>query len=131
MILNIGPDAYGNIPQEEVDILKYFAHWMKKNGESIYGCGNAGMDKPNFGRVTRKGNTYYFHVFENAVGALPIQGIDRKRIRRIRALESGHEVHVVTHFNYSDYPDVVFADLGEDPVLPDPVDYVLKVEVSD
>ena len=131
MILNIGPDAYGNIPQEEVDILKYFAHWMKKNGESIYGCGNAGMDKPDFGRVTRKGNTYYFHVFENAVGALPIQGIDRKRIRRIRALESGHEVHVVTHFNYSDYPDVVFADLGEDPVLPDPVDYVLKVEVSD
>ena len=64
-------------------------------------------------------------------GALPIQGIDRNRIRRIRVLESGHEVHIVTHFNYSDYPDVVFADLGEDPVLPDPVDYVLKVEVSD
>lgn len=131
MILNIGPDAYGNIPQEEVAILKYIAGWMKKNEESIYGCGNAGIDKPDFGRVTRKGNYYYFHVFENAVGAIPIQGIDRNRIRRIRVLESGHEVHIVTHFNYSDYPDVVFADLGEDPVLPDPVDYVLKVEVSD
>ena len=78
---------------------------------------------------------------EKVYPCVPLRGVtifpntvihfDIGRDKSIRALESGHEVHVVTHFNYSDYPDVVFADLGEDPVLPDPVDYVLKVEVSD
>lgn len=130
MILNIGPDAYGNIPQEELDILKAIAVWMKKNGESIYGCSIAGIPKPDFGRVTRKANIYYLHIFENAVGALPVQGLDRNRIKRIRALESGHELHVVTHFNYCDYPDYVFIDTGENPVLPDEIDYVIKVELE-
>lgn len=39
MILNVGPDARGNIPEESVQILTEVGKWMKKNGESIYGCG--------------------------------------------------------------------------------------------
>ena len=33
--------------------------------------------------------------------------------------------------SYSDYPDIAFVDLGPDPVLPDPVDYVLEVEMAE
>ena len=32
---------------------------------------------------------------------------------------------------HSDYPDIAFVDLGPDPVLPDPVDYVLEVEMAE
>ena len=62
MLLNVGPDAYGNFPPQSVEILAEIGRWMKKNKESIYGCGIADVPKPDYGRVTRKGNTYYFHI---------------------------------------------------------------------
>ena len=39
MLLNVGPDARGNFPEESVSRLKEIGKWMEKNGESIYGCG--------------------------------------------------------------------------------------------
>ena len=39
------------------------------------------------------------------------------------------EVHIAKGWIYDNYPDVVFADLGPDPVLPDQVDTVLKIEL--
>lgn len=65
LLLNVGPDARGNIPEESIERLAEIGKWMKKNGESIYGCGKAGIAKPDFGRVTRHGNHLYFHVYEN------------------------------------------------------------------
>ena len=41
LLLNVGPDAKGNIPQESLDILKGIGRWMKDNSKSIYGCGTS------------------------------------------------------------------------------------------
>ena len=54
MILNVGPDAKGNIPCESVRILKEIGVWMKKNGESIYGNTICERPKPEWGRYTQK-----------------------------------------------------------------------------
>ena len=56
---------------------------------------------------------------------------DRKYVPgdSIRYLASGAEVPISTSWTHSDYPDIVFADLGADPVLPDPVDTVLAVKL--
>lgn len=79
LLLNVGPDARGNIPEESIERLAEIGKWMKKNGESIYGCGKAGIEKPDFGRVTRHGNHLYFHVYENTVGPLPLPGVKKRR----------------------------------------------------
>lgn len=131
MLLNVGPDRYGNIPEPSVEILREIGGWMRLNGESIYGCGRADLEKPDFGRVTQRRNKYYFHVFENTIGAIPISGLDREKVKRIRVLATGHEVRIVDHFTYANYPDVVFADLGPDPILPDQRDCVLEVEMRE
>ena len=55
MLLNVGPDARGRIPDESVAILKQIGKWMSKNSDSIYGCGSAGMLKPEWGWYTAKG----------------------------------------------------------------------------
>ena len=44
LLLNVGPDAKGNIPPQSLEILGEIGAWMKRNGESIYGCGKAGME---------------------------------------------------------------------------------------
>ena len=130
MLLNVGPDGYGAFPPESSAILSEIGRWMEKNSESIYGCTAAwDIPKPDYGRITRKEgtNTYYVHVFENTVGPLPLTGFDRDRIESVRALSDGHEIRFADGFMVKDYPEIAFADLGPDPVLPDQTDYVLKV----
>ena len=64
LILNVGPDAKGNIPDASQKILSEIGTWMKKNKNSIYGCGKAGIPKPDNGRLTRNGNKLYYHLRE-------------------------------------------------------------------
>lgn len=127
MILNVGPDAQGNIPPQSQAILRDIGRWMHDNAESIYGCGRSELPRPEFGRVTQKDKTLYFHMYENTMGPVPLLGLRAEDVAGIRLLSTGHEIPVSTSWVHSDYPDIVFADLGPNPVLPDPVDTVLKV----
>ncbi len=127
LLLNVGPDARGNIPPESLDRLAAIGQWMRLNKRSILGCGKAGFDKPDFGRITRNGNRLYFHVYENTLGPLPLPGLKKEDIKAIRFLATGAEIPISTSWVHSDYPEIVFADLGDDPVLPDPIDTVIEV----
>ena len=131
LLLNVGPDARGNIPPESLERLAEIGRWMDKNSASIYGCGKAGLDKPDFGRITRKGNHLYFHVYENTLGPLPLPGVRREDIQAIRYLATGAEIPISTSWVHSDYPEIVFADLGPDPVLPDQTDTVIEVLLNE
>ena len=131
MILNIGPDATGRIPQRSLEIMAEMGRWMDRNGQSIYGCGPAGLAKPDYGRITRRGNTLYYHLYENTIGPMPLSGLEKDKVQAIRRLADGTEVQLSTNWVHSDYPDVVFVDLGPDPVLPDSTDTVLEVRLKD
>lgn len=126
-LLNVGPDGNGRIPRQAMDTLKYLGQWMQINGESIRGCGPSGMEKPEWGRITRRENVLYLHIYENALGPLPLYGISAEKIRTMRLLQDGREIPLSVSWVHSDYPDMAFADLGPDPVLPDGDDTVLKV----
>lgn len=129
MLLNVGPDARGNFPEESVSILKDIGKWMEKNGESIYGCGMSDMPRPDFGRITQKENKLYYHIFDNTIGPIPLIGIEKKDVKKIRLISSGAEVPIANNWVSNNYPDITFADLGQNPILPDPVDTVLEVEL--
>lgn len=126
-LLNVGPDGNGRIPRQAMDTLKYLGQWMQINGESIRGCGPSGMEKPEWGRITRRENVLYLHIYENALGPLPLYGIPAEKIRTMRLLQDGREIPLSVSWVHSDYSDMAFADLGPDPVLPDGDDTVLKV----
>ena len=131
LLLNVGPDARGNIPPQSLEILRQIGAWMKDNSPSIYGCGKAGMAKPDTGRITRKGNKLYYHLFENTLGPMPLAGLKREQIDHVRLLATRGEVPLSNSWMSSNYPEIVFADLGLDPVLPDPVDTVLEVTLKE
>ena len=129
LLLNVGPDAQGRFPDQTLAILAELGRWMDKNGESIYGCGGAGLPKPDFGRYTRRGDTLYAHIFENTVGPLPLFGVDPADILSIRRLADGSQVKLSRSWVHSDYPALAFADLGPDPELPDQTDTVLEIRL--
>ena len=100
---------------------------MSINGESIYGCGKAYLPKPELGRYTQNGNTLYLHLYENSLGPLPLMGIKKDEIQKAVKLHDNSEIHISTSWVHSDYPDITFLDLGDNPILPDPVDTVIKI----
>ena len=130
MILNIGPDAKGNVPQESVDVLRRVGKWMKGNHLSIYGCDNSGMDKPEYGRITRNGNKIYYHVMENPIGFVALHGLKKEDIKKIRLLATGTELKIADSWVTSNYPDVVFVSFGPNPQMPDDIDTVIEVELK-
>lgn len=133
-ILNVGPDAKGNIPKESQDILEAVGEWMKDNGESIYGCGISEFDKPEWGRYTQNRKTVYAHIYETPLGALPLYQISPNQIKKITFLSSGAEVQRGEAWNTAMYSDTPFVALGENPVfsypLPNVLDTVLKIELK-
>ena len=130
MLLNVGPDASGRFPERAREILYEIGAWMDKNSDSILGCGPSGLEKPEFGRYTRRGDRLYVHIFDNTIGPLPLYGVDRERIASVRRLCDRSEVPISKSWVHSDYPELAFADLGPDPMLPDMTDTVLEVRLK-
>lgn len=134
MLLNVGPDACGRIPDESVKILKGIGKWMDKNGDSIYNCGISGYNKPEFGRFTANGKKLYAHVTEGFIGPVCIDGISKDDIKYVRLLSSGAELPVINTWATDNYKNYVFIALGGNHVgthaLPDKIDTVIEITLK-
>ena len=130
MLLNVGPDARGNIPAESVEILKKIGAWMQKNSDSIYGCGGCDLPKPENGRITRNGKTLYYHIMENSIGGIPLQGISLDEVESIRLISDGTEIKPLKNWIVENYPDVVFVQVSNTVKLPDDIDTVIAVHTK-
>ncbi|MFC5653626.1 alpha-L-fucosidase [Paenibacillus solisilvae] len=67
LLLNIGPNARGEIDERSIDRLKSIGKWMKRHSRSIYGCTEAPgtFDCPQDCRLTYNPSTnrMYVHVY--------------------------------------------------------------------
>src|SRR2546430_1659416 len=69
LLINVGPDRHGAIPQIEQDRLRQLGQWLAKTGEAIYGT-RAGPWDPvdhQYG-YCYKGSTVYIHLITGYVG---------------------------------------------------------------
>ena len=82
-LLNVGPNASGEIPAPSVERLKAIGRWLKVNGQSIYGTTATPIEKLNWGRCTKveyvNGANLYLHVFNwPQDGKLIVPGLKNK-----------------------------------------------------
>lgn len=133
MLMNVGPDAKGNIPKESVDILTKVGEWMHRNGDSVYHCGACSLEKPEWGRYTQKGNKIYAHVMEPIVGSVPVT-IPEEKIQKVRLLQTGIELPLGKNWMTANYPDYTFIALNPNTgftySLPDPIDTVIEITLK-
>lgn len=130
LLLNVGPDAKGNIPKESKKILLEIGEWMKYNSNSIYNCYGSSIDKPEYGRITKNKNKIYYHVMEAQIGFVALNGISKNNVDKIRLLEDGAELKVEDNWIVNNYNDIVFVSLGDNPELPNKVDTVIEVTLK-
>lgn len=133
MLLNVGPNAKGEIPDETVAILKEIGNWMKANSDSIYGCGKADFSKPEWGYYTQSGKKLYAHIFEQSVGPICLRGLEGK-VKKARLVRDGSEIKVIKPWNVTESVKDVFVNFGIPDhytyPLPDDMDTVVEFELE-
>lgn len=133
LLLNVGPDATGKIPEKSVEILEQVGKWMRKNGRSIYGCGMAEFPKPEWGRYTQNGKRLYAHIFAPQAGAVCLNGLSGK-VKKIRMLADGAERKISQYWNLAEYMGNAFFFLNEASAdsypLPDEMDTVAEITLQ-
>ena len=125
-LLNIGPTAKGDIPQQSIDGLKEIGRWMKVvNGEAIYGTQRSPIGQLSWGGCTRKdgknNTTLYLSVFE-----WPVDGK--------LTIEANFDVHKATMLNnksnlkFEKIKDVIQIFLPKN--APDKIASVVKLDLK-
>ena len=123
MVVNFGPQPDGDFRHEEKELAEAVGRWMKKNGECVYGCDYAGLEKQDWGYYTRNGNDIYMVVFN-----LPFsKWLTVKTPKELKPVEAvtldGQKVEVVETTN-NEYNVKV-----PEKIIGDPFVIKLKVEI--
>jgi len=120
-LLNIGPDANGNVPQLAKDRLVDISKWMAVNADAIY------KTKPISNKIYNcyltQNKTHIFIFIKNSIEKNILMYIDPKSIKKISMLTPGGEKSV--HFKASSGKGIVI-DIPEQ--LPFSSLSVLKIE---
>ncbi len=125
LLLNVGPTAKGELPVECYQILGAVGEWMHRNGESIYGCGNASLERPEWGRWTRKGNRLFAHILDRGIGPVNLREMDGK-VAYARLLSDDSEIRLERPWNAVEFPGDAFINMPT-AVLPDDWDTVVEL----
>jgi alpha-L-fucosidase len=135
LLLNVGPDATGRIPEPSQHILREVGQWMERNHRSIYGCGPADLPKPEWGRFTRNGRFLYAHVMHPHIGHINIKGESAEKVRRVRVLTNGAEAFIANTWWGDHSTDNLFINVNKETYrhypLPDPINTVYEIEFEE
>ena len=132
LLLNVGPDRNGVIPERSVEILDEVGEWLRRNGESVYGT-SALPDFPyeiKWGNLTYRadGRRLYLHVkkYPRLTPRVSILGL-RTRVKSARLLTTGEELRFTQ--TYEQARDEERFAVWIPAECPDPVDTVVVLEL--
>jgi alpha-L-fucosidase len=93
LLLDIGPDAKGNIPVESIKVLEEVGAWMKYASPAVHGAGRASAKAPYPHYYTQNGDRLFLHLTCPPMGDM-ILAEGKEKIKRIRYLKDGSEIHI-------------------------------------
>lgn len=98
LLLNVGPQPSGAIPDKSLERLREIGKWMRRNGETIYATTAGHIPPQPWGCTTRRDNKLWVHVTQpdtletGADGLLILDIPEQKRIKSAHLFESGAPV---------------------------------------
>lgn len=117
LLLNIGPEPNGELPQQAVERLDSIGTWLSQYGQTIYGTRGGLIAPHDWGVSTQRGDTLYVHILNLDDKALFLPLTDR-RVKRAVVYSNGEKIR------FSQNSDGVFLTL---PEKPHDVDYIIEL----
>ena len=64
LLLNVGPQPNGELPEAALERMKAMGEWLSVNGDTIYATEAGDVAQQEWGCTTRKGDRLFVHIFE-------------------------------------------------------------------
>lgn len=95
LLLNIGPQPSGELPEVAVSRLKEMGQWMEKYGSTIYRTTGSDFPAQKWGTTTRRENTMFVHILtpDSTDIHLPLTC----KVKSAKEFESGKKVRFTTN----------------------------------
>ena len=97
LLLNVGPDGDGTLPDWQIERLDALTAWTKRHGEAVLGVRPGDAEVQFYGPVTQRDDTVYLHLVLRPLGELVARGLPVKRIRGVRLLATGEPLRFRTN----------------------------------
>ena len=116
-MLNVGPQANGEIPEAATARMKAIGEWLNTYGETIYGTTAGDIPEHSWGVTTRRGDKLYVHILDLEDQALfiPLAG---KKVKKAISFKDKSPVR------FTKTKTGVTLEL---PQVPDETDYVVEL----
>jgi alpha-L-fucosidase len=92
LLLNIGPDGDGVLPDWQIDRLDELTDWTARHGEAVLGVRPGSKNLQFYGPVTETDDSIYLHLVLRPAGEVVARGLPVKRIRGVRLLATGEQL---------------------------------------
>lgn len=117
LLLNIGPEPGGALPDLALNRLKAMGEWLKQYGETIYGTRGGIIAPHDWGVSTQRGNKLYVHILDCMDSSLYLPTGNRK-VKSAKVFATGKPVR------FTKTVDGITVNMGE---APKEIDYVLEL----
>ena len=119
LLLNVGPQPNGELPEVSVQRMREMGEWLAQYGETIYGTDAGDIAQKEWGCTTRKDDRLFVHIFELEDGALYLP-LDCKVVDA-KVFASGEPVK---------FKKVANGVVLETGVVADEVDYIIELRTK-
>ena len=119
LLLNIGPQPNGELPQVALSRLKEIGEWMNEYGETIYATQGAPFPEQSWGTATQKGDRLFVHILTPENRAIVLPG--DLQVTEAKEYVLGKEVEFIKQGEYT---------LLLPESIPDIADFVIECTLS-
>ena len=119
LLLNIGPQPDGNLPETALARLVQMGSWLKENGESIYGTTAGNIKQGDSIISTQKENILYLHFLSEKGNRQKISIPFSKKVNKITILKDHSKIPFKQKKGILDF---------EITIPKDNTDYILRIE---
>ena len=95
LLLNVGPQPDGTLPELALQRLHDMGAWLKQYGESVYGTVSGGYVQGENIVTTRRGNQLYVHVLNPSLHEIEIPV--SQKVENVKAMVDGEELQYGTY----------------------------------
>jgi alpha-L-fucosidase len=116
LLMNIGPQPNGELPQTALDRLKEVGAWLNENGETIYGTRVDKVINKPWGTTTTKAGKTYVHVLKQTDPVIYIENLGK--IKSAKVFKTGEKI------KFTQDGDNLILHIGQ---IPDTIDHIIEL----